>query len=52
MNSDTGIKLPFSEDAERGLISSLLLGGEKVAVEITVPKRHSTYRRISCCGKR
>ena len=38
MNSDTGIKLPFSEDAERGLISSLLLGGEKVAVEITVPK--------------
>jgi replicative DNA helicase len=33
------IKMPFSEDAERGLICSLMRGGDAVAVEVTVPSR-------------
>jgi replicative DNA helicase len=32
------LKLPCSEDGEKGLLCSLLLGGDKVAVEINVPK--------------
>jgi replicative DNA helicase len=34
---EPALKLPFSEDAERGLISILLQGGDAVAVEISVP---------------
>jgi replicative DNA helicase len=32
------LKLPCSEDGEKGLVSSLLLGGDAVSVEINVPK--------------
>jgi len=35
---ETPLKLPCSEDAEKGLLCSLLLGGDAVAVEIKVPK--------------
>jgi replicative DNA helicase len=34
---EPSLKLPFSEDAERGLLCSLLLAGDEVAVEINVP---------------
>jgi replicative DNA helicase len=39
MNSSNGktFELPFSEDAEKGLICSLLRGGDRVAVELAVP---------------
>ena len=36
MNS-AEIEMPFSEDAERGLLCSLMLGGDTVAVELAVP---------------
>jgi replicative DNA helicase len=35
---EPALRLPFSEDSERGLLSSLLQGGEAVAVEVNVPK--------------
>jgi len=35
--SDANVTMPFSEDAERGLLCSLMLGGDKVAVELAVP---------------
>jgi replicative DNA helicase len=31
-------KMLFSEDSEKGLLSSLILGGDRVAVEVSVPK--------------
>lgn len=36
--SATNGEMPFSEDAERALICSVLLGGDRVAVELSVPK--------------
>jgi replicative DNA helicase len=35
---EPALKLPFSEDGERGLLCSVLQAGDKVAVEINVPK--------------
>jgi replicative DNA helicase len=32
------VKPKFSEDAEKGLLCSLILGGDRVAVEVSVPK--------------
>lgn len=37
-NGTNGVEMPFDEDAERGLICSVLLGGDRVAVELSVPK--------------
>jgi replicative DNA helicase len=40
---EPSLKLPFSEDSEKGLISSLLRGGDKVSVEISALPKEAFY---------